>query len=106
MAEHLGPGRYAPPKVSGIAITERWGIQIGVKSVPRMLSGTTNDPLPGSPFYETYKCLQPQTTKPEAAVALWFAYYNFCHVHGSLRVTPGMQAGLTDRVWSLNELTV
>ena len=40
----------------------------------------------------------------KAAVALWFAYYNLCRVHGSLRVTPAMQAGLTDRVWELKEL--
>ena len=40
----------------------------------------------------------------KAAVSLWFAYYNFCRVHGSLRVTPMMQAGLTDRIWELMEL--
>jgi hypothetical protein len=39
-----------------------------------------------------------------AAVALHFAYYNFCRVHSSLRVTPAMQAGLTDHVWELKEL--
>jgi IS1 family transposase len=39
-----------------------------------------------------------------AAVALHFAYYNFCRVHETLRVTPAMQAGLTDRIWSLGEL--
>jgi IS1 family transposase len=39
-----------------------------------------------------------------AAVALWFAYYNFCRVHQTLRVTPAMEAGLTDHVWSLEEL--
>jgi transposase-like protein/IS1 family transposase len=40
----------------------------------------------------------------KAAVALHFAYYNFCRVHSSLRVTPAMQAGLTDHVWELREL--
>lgn len=39
-----------------------------------------------------------------AAVALHFAYYNFCKVHQTLRVTPAMQAGLTDHVWALSEL--
>lgn len=39
-----------------------------------------------------------------AAVALWFTYYNFCRVHQTLRVTPAMEAGLTDHVWSLEEL--
>jgi hypothetical protein len=39
-----------------------------------------------------------------AAIALHFAYYNFCRVHKSLRVTPAMEAGLTDHVWSIAEL--
>jgi len=38
------------------------------------------------------------------AYALQFAYYNFCRVHSSLRVTPAMEAGLTDHVWKLSEL--
>jgi hypothetical protein len=37
-------------------------------------------------------------------VALHFAYYNFCKVHGSIRVTPAMEAGLTDHVWDISEL--
>jgi IS1 family transposase len=38
------------------------------------------------------------------AVALYFAYYNFCRVHQTLRVTPAMGAGLTDHVWGIDEL--
>jgi IS1 family transposase len=37
-------------------------------------------------------------------VALYFFHYNFCRVHSSLRVTPAMEAGLTDHVWTLAEL--
>jgi hypothetical protein len=40
----------------------------------------------------------------KAAIALHFAYYNFCRVHSSLRVTPAMEAGLTDHVWAIAEL--
>jgi transposase-like protein/IS1 family transposase len=40
----------------------------------------------------------------EAAYALWFAYYNWCRVHSSIRVTPAMQHGLTDHVWTIGEL--
>jgi hypothetical protein len=39
-----------------------------------------------------------------AAVALHFAYYNFVRVHSSLRVTPAMAAGVTDRLWTLEDL--
>ena len=38
------------------------------------------------------------------SVALHYMYYNFCRVHQSLRVTPAMQVGLSDHVWSLDEL--
>jgi IS1 family transposase len=38
------------------------------------------------------------------AVALYFMHYNFCRVHKTLRVTPAMEAGLTDHVWELEEL--
>jgi len=33
-----------------------------------------------------------------------FAHYNFVRIHGSLRVTPAMAAGVADRVWTLDEL--
>jgi IS1 family transposase len=39
-----------------------------------------------------------------AAVALHFMHYNFCRVHGTLRVTPAMEALISDHVWSLEEL--
>jgi transposase-like protein len=39
-----------------------------------------------------------------AALALHFAHYNFCRVHGSLRVTPAIGAGISDHVWDLAEL--
>jgi IS1 family transposase len=40
----------------------------------------------------------------KAACPLHFVWYNFCRVHSSLRVTPAMEAGLTDHVWTLGEV--
>jgi IS1 family transposase len=37
-------------------------------------------------------------------VAIYHAYYNFCRVHQTLRVTPAMEAGLVDHVWTVEEL--
>ena len=37
-------------------------------------------------------------------VALYFMHYNYCRVHKTLRVTPAMEAGLTDHAWNLEEL--
>lgn len=38
------------------------------------------------------------------AVAIHFAFYNFCRIHQTLRVTPAMEAGITDHVWSIEDL--
>ena len=40
----------------------------------------------------------------KAALALHFAWYNFVRIHRSLRVTPAMAAGVTDRVWEVADL--
>ncbi len=39
-----------------------------------------------------------------AAVAMYFMYYNFCRVHQTLRVTPAMEAGVSDHVWAVEEM--
>jgi IS1 family transposase len=38
------------------------------------------------------------------ALALYFMFYNFCRVHQTLRVTPAMEAGVSDHVWELREV--
>lgn len=40
----------------------------------------------------------------EAAYALWLAFYNFCRGHRTLRVTPAMESGLADRIWTVSDL--
>lgn len=38
------------------------------------------------------------------AVALHFMYYNFCRIHQTLRVTPAMEAGITDHIWDVGDI--
>jgi len=40
----------------------------------------------------------------KAALALYFMHYNFGRIHKTLRVTPAMEAGKADHVWSLEEI--
>ena len=40
----------------------------------------------------------------EHALALYFMYYNFARIHQTLRVTPAMESGISDHVWSLEEI--
>jgi len=42
----------------------------------------------------------------KAALAVYFAHYNFMRVHSTLRITPAMQAGLSDHIWTWGELLV
>jgi len=38
------------------------------------------------------------------SVSLHYMFYNFCRIHQTLKVTPAMEAGLTDHVWSIEEI--
>jgi hypothetical protein len=38
------------------------------------------------------------------AVALHFMYYNFVRIHKSLRVTPAMEAKVTNHLWNLKDI--
>jgi IS1 family transposase len=40
----------------------------------------------------------------EHAVALHFMHYNFCRIHQTLRVTPAIEAGISDHVWDIAEI--
>ena len=41
-----------------------------------------------------------------AMVAIHDVYYNFGRIHKTLRITPAMAAGLSDHVWSLEEIVL
>lgn len=40
----------------------------------------------------------------EHAIALHFMFYNFARIHQTLRITPAMAAGISDHVWSIDEI--
>jgi hypothetical protein len=40
----------------------------------------------------------------EYMLALFFMYYNFCRIHQTLRVTPSIEAGVSNHVWSIDEI--
>jgi len=39
-----------------------------------------------------------------SVLTFYFMHYNYCRIHKTLRVTPAMEAGLTDHVWTIEEL--
>ena len=38
------------------------------------------------------------------ALALYFVFYNFVRIHKTLRMTPAMAAGVSDRLWSIEDI--
>jgi len=100
-----GEQRYSPAEVVDAVPLPRWGqpklnrictshferqnlsIRMGMRRMTRLTNA----------FSKKWENLK-------AAYALWFAFYNFCRVHQTLRVTPAMEAGITNHVWNLGEL--
>jgi hypothetical protein len=81
-------GRPAPERM-GNSIVERQNltIRMRIRRLTRPTSGFSK------------KC-----ENPRPALALHFAYYNFCRIHRTIRVTPAMETGIADRAGTLTEL--
>ena len=104
-ASRDGEQRYSPAEVVDVEVVPRAGMpeyerictshierqNLTMRMQIRRLTRLTNA------FSKKWENLR-------AAIALRFAYYNFCRVHSSLRVTPAMEAGIANHVWSLGEL--
>ena len=104
-AEPIGAGRYAPPRV----VSQQKTVLAGSpdhKHISTSLVERQNLTMRMSMrrFTRLTNAFSKKVENLHAAVALHFAHYNFVRVHKTLRVTPAMAAGLTDRLWSLEEL--
>jgi transposase-like protein/IS1 family transposase len=97
--------RYSPPRISGVISKVRQGDpdpdHISTSFVERQ---NLTMRMAMRRFTRLTNAFSKKLSHLKAAVALHFAYYNFCRVHSSLRVTPAMEAGLADHVWSIAEL--
>jgi transposase-like protein/IS1 family transposase len=97
--------RYSPPRISGVISKVRQGDpdpdQISTSFVERQ---NLTMRMAMRRFTRLTNAFSKKLSHLKAAVALHFAYYNFCRVHSSIRVTPAMEAQLTDHIWSIGEL--
>jgi hypothetical protein len=55
-------------------------------------------------FARTTNAFSKKIENHAAMVSLYFMYYNFGRVHQTLRVTPAMETGIADHVWSIEEI--
>jgi len=98
-------GRYSPSPIKGVISKVRLGDpdpdHISTSFVER--SNLTMR-MQMRRFTRLTNAFSKKLSHLKAAIALHFAFYNFCRVHSSIRVTPAMEARLTDHVWNLEEL--
>src|ERR1700726_3924919 len=97
--------RYSPPRISGVISKVRTGDpdpeHVSTSFVERQ---NLTMRMAMRRFTRLTNAYSKKLSHLKAAIALHFAHYNMARVHSSLRVTPAMEAGITDHVWSLAEL--
>jgi hypothetical protein len=104
-AENPGPGRYSPPRVTETVSSTINGNPDGrFVFTAHVESHNLNMRTRLRRFTRLTNAFSKKLANLKASLALYFMHYNFVRVHGSLRVTPAMAAGITDHVWSLEEI--
>ena len=104
-AEPLGPGRYSPPKVTGVDKTPIIGAPIAeLVSTSYVERQNLTMRMSMRRFTRLTNAHSKKLENHGAAVALHFAHYNFARIHSTLRCTPAMAAGVAPTVWSMGEL--
>jgi len=99
--------RYSPPRV---VRTER--IRVAGHPDPDKIStsyverSNLNFRMGNRRFTRLTNAFSKRVRNHVASVALYVAYYNLCRVHATLRTTPAMAMGVTDHVWTVEELIV
>lgn len=99
------PGRYSPAECIGAKKVRREGnpdiAHVSTSHVERM---NLSIRMQNRRFTRLTNAFSKKLDNHIHALALYFAFYNFCRIHKSLRVTPAMAAGITDRLWTLDDI--
>ncbi len=104
-SQDAGRGRYAPPRVSATDITVCHG-DPAPEAISTSFVERSNLTLRmhSRRFTRLTNAYSKSLRNLKAAVSLHFAWYNLVRIHRTLRVTPAMEAGVTGRLWSLEDL--
>ena len=104
-SSQTGDTRYSPAKVVGVVEQRVTG-----KPDPKHISTSYVERsnltwrMTNRRYTRLTNAFSKKVENHERSVSLTFMHYNFCRIHQTLRVTPAMEAGLTDHVWSIEEL--
>lgn len=98
-------GRYSPAECTGIKKTAKIG-KPDAKHVSTSYAERQNLTMRMSMrrFTRLTNAFSKKYENHCHALALYFMYYNFIRIHKTLRVSPAMQAGLTDKLWSWEDV--
>jgi transposase-like protein/IS1 family transposase len=104
-ASQEGEARYSPAEVQSVEVVPVYGQPDPERICTSIVERQNLSVRMGTRrFTRLTNAFSKKWENHWAAVACWFAFYNFCRVHKSLRVTPAMAAGISDHVWSVREL--
>jgi IS1 family transposase len=104
-AEDAGSGRYSPPRVSEVDKKAIIGEpDLHAASTSHVERSNLSIRMSNRRMTRLTNAFSKKLENHKAAMALHFANYNLGRVHRSLRVTPAMAAGITDHVWTVEEL--
>lgn len=92
------------PSVQEFGIAAAAGLDIDFS--PRNITKSSSLSVAIGPTHSFNKHFQQEIDNHGHAVALCFVYYDFSHVHQTLRVTQTMEARLSDHVWSIEEIVL
>jgi IS1 family transposase len=100
-----GAGRYSPAECTGIKKVEVTGAP-DMKHVSTSYVERQNLTMRMSMrrFTRLTNAFSKKLDNHIHALALYFTFYNFCRIHKTLRMSPAMAAGVTDRLWSLEDV--
>jgi len=103
--EQAGPGRYSPPKCVGARRQSIVGKPVK-QNISTSLVERQNLTMRMSMrrFTRLTNGFSKKIQNLEYAVALHFMYYNFCRIHQTLRITPAMAVGVTERLWEIEDI--
>lgn len=104
-AEPIGSGRYSPPRVK----YAKWTLIAGNPDQAHISTSLVERQnltmrMRMRRFTRLTNAFSKKVENLQAAVSLHFAHCNFVRMHKTLRMTPALAAGVTDRLWSLEEL--